>query len=448
MTSLLQLKLETVPNGQMNPFRPTAFLQKNSRLKDLKAGPKFIVMARNDLDEKKTMNFVSPFTIQKSIKLHAGGPKSVKRLRNGTLLIETVNMKQADKLCELKLLGSDIRVNVFEHPTLNHSKGTIFCPDLIYETDDVILNELKAQHVVEVIRIKRKKNNDLIDTGVFILTFNLPVLPEKLYAGFIACDVNIYIPNPRRCFNCQEFGHGAKFCNKPEICPTCADFQHDPKPDNCRLAVKCKNCGGNHTSWDRKCPVFIREKDIQRIQTVNKISNYQARQRYAENTPTTIPNQRASFTDTLSQSNVAPPGFSNSSSNAYKPPSPIISITPIVPIKTNLETIPQISSHDNAVPKYLHLDNFNTNKSDKQVNFNKSSIEQLQSIPIESQSVSLLTNLQKSNTNTNSTDNTSITNNTNNKLTLNTIHSNSSNLLSTATDYNTDQTTQDTESNT
>lgn len=186
-------------------YQTTSFFSKNKKLEDLQSGPKFIIMARNEVDEGKSMNMVSPFTIQKSIELQAGEPKSIKRLRNGTLLIESCNKKQADKLCLIKLLGTDINVKVYEHPTLNQSKGTIYCPDLIYDNDEVILNELKSQLVTEVIRIKRKNNNKLIDTGVFILTFNITELPERINAGFHSCDVKLYIPNPRRCFNCQEF---------------------------------------------------------------------------------------------------------------------------------------------------------------------------------------------------------------------------------------------------
>lgn len=164
-------KLRNKNKRANDSFQSNSFFSKNSRLDDLKSGPKYIVMGRNEADEQKTMNFVSPFTIQKCIELQAGEPKSVKRLRNGTILIETVNLKQAEKLYQLKLLGSDIHVKVYEHPSLNQSKGTIYCPYIIYESDAVLLRELKSQQMVDVVPIKKRKNDDLVDTGVFILTF-------------------------------------------------------------------------------------------------------------------------------------------------------------------------------------------------------------------------------------------------------------------------------------
>lgn len=138
---------------------------------------------------------------------------------------------------------------------------------------------------------------------MFILTFDLPELPEKLHAGFLSLNVQLYIPNPRRCFNCQEFGHGAKFCKNPEICSNCADIQHDPKPEVCKKPLKCKNCSGLHATWDKRCPVFVKEKTIQQIQTVNRISNYQARQRLAESEKLTPSPQVTSYTEALIHTN-------------------------------------------------------------------------------------------------------------------------------------------------
>lgn len=214
-------------------FQSNSFFSKNSRLEDLKSGPKFIIMQRNETDDKKTMQGVSPFTIHKCIELHAGQPKSVKLLRNGTLLIETVSNVQAEKLYKLTLLGSDICVKVIEHPTLNTSKGTIHCLDILCVPDDEIISELKDQHVVDIARFKKKVNGQLVDNGLFIVTFNLPSLPERVQLGYISCEVEMYIPNPRRCYNCQEFGHGAKYCKKTSICANCAEPNPDPDEKIC-----------------------------------------------------------------------------------------------------------------------------------------------------------------------------------------------------------------------
>lgn len=293
-----------IPNRNTNKrsnqqYQSHSFFSKNSRLEDLKSGPKFIVMQRNEIDNTKTMQGVSPFTIQKCIELHAGQPKSVKLLRNGTLLIETVSNTQAEKLYKLNTLGSDICIKVSEHPTLNTSKGIFHCVDILCVPNETILSELKDQHVVDIVRIKKKHNGQLIDNGLFIVTFSLPSLPERLQLGFISCPVDMYIPNPRRCYNCQQFGHGANHCKKATICANCAEPNPDPDEKVCVKPKKCSNCNGDHPAWDRKCLIFIKEREIQQIQTTHKISNYQARQRYMASIPLNPSPQTSTYTDAL-----------------------------------------------------------------------------------------------------------------------------------------------------
>lgn len=45
----------------------------------------------------------------------------------------------------MKMISKEILVKVEEHPTLNTSKGTIYCPDLKYVSDAEIIEHL-SQH--------------------------------------------------------------------------------------------------------------------------------------------------------------------------------------------------------------------------------------------------------------------------------------------------------------
>jgi len=51
----------------------------------------------------------------------------------------------------------------------------------------------------------------------------------------------------------------------------------------CTLASKCVNCGQDHAAFDKRCPKWILEKEVQKITTIQKISFPQAR-RIAEQT--------------------------------------------------------------------------------------------------------------------------------------------------------------------
>ncbi|KAM4061961.1 reverse transcriptase [Hirsutella rhossiliensis] len=57
---------------------------------------------------------------------------------------------------------------------------------------------------------------------------------------------------PIQCFNCQEMGHKAFSCKKPQRCGRCAKAEHHHR--ECKETVpKCVPCGGPHESYSRNC---------------------------------------------------------------------------------------------------------------------------------------------------------------------------------------------------
>lgn len=285
-------------------FTTTSFFTKNSKLSDVIDGPKFILMKRNDNNSHLTLASVNPFLVVKVIENTAGRTKSTKLLRDGTLLIQTTSKKQADKLFTLKQLNDTIHVTVSEHPTLNQSKGTIFCRNILACSDDEIKDGLKEQHVSDVYRMKKKTKEGLVDTGLFVLTFDLSQLPTHIDAAYNLLEVREYVPNPRRCFNCQRYGHGAKYCKQqPGTCGNCAEVQHVLPPEVCQRSTKCPNCQQPHPVWDRKCPIFQHELNIQKIQTAHRISHFEARNRYTQSQPQNPLSPNVSFTQIIASSN-------------------------------------------------------------------------------------------------------------------------------------------------
>lgn len=60
---------------------------------------------------------------------------------------------------------------------------------------------------------------------------------------------------PKQCYRCQELGHKAFSCSKPQICARCAGVGHHHS--QCQGAIpKCVPCGGPHESFSRKCRVL------------------------------------------------------------------------------------------------------------------------------------------------------------------------------------------------
>ena len=73
-------------------------------------------------------------------------------------------------------------------------------------TEKEILDEMRPQGVTAVKRFKVKRDGQLKDINTFVFTFNTPVLPSTIKFAFLKVNVEIYIPNPLRCFNCQQHG--------------------------------------------------------------------------------------------------------------------------------------------------------------------------------------------------------------------------------------------------
>ncbi|GFX09413.1 putative RNA-directed DNA polymerase from transposon BS [Trichonephila clavipes] len=216
----------------------------------------------------------SPFAIPKSIQGIGGDPKSVKKLRSGDLLIETVSALQTKSFLLAKTF-LDCPLTASPHKSRNSSRGVISEPDLICTPEAEILEGFSGQGVLQVRRITIKKDAEVIPRKYLILTFNNPKLPTTIKAGYLNCKIRPYIPNPLRCFKCQRFGHSQSSCRGQLTCSRCGSVGHSST--DCTLEPKCFNCSQSHSSDSKLCPKWKIEKQIQEIKTNNNISYQEAR---------------------------------------------------------------------------------------------------------------------------------------------------------------------------
>ena len=84
--------------------------------------PKFLIIESQN--KEKPVASLSPFVIEKQIESLIGTPKSVKKLKNGTLLVETSRKTQTENLMKVTQFFN-LPVEVTQHKTLNSSKGII-----------------------------------------------------------------------------------------------------------------------------------------------------------------------------------------------------------------------------------------------------------------------------------------------------------------------------------
>ena len=161
--------------------------------------------------EETPITKLSPFLIQKTIEIHCK-PINIKKAMNNTIIIQTTNQKQSEKILKWKQFGK-LNIKTYPHPTLNFSKGVIKSPELASCSLEEI--RLKPQGVTDVRRISNCKETRTIDTNTCVLTFNKPTTPTSIRIGYINTKIETYIPNPLRCQKCQKYGHPKDKCTRP-----------------------------------------------------------------------------------------------------------------------------------------------------------------------------------------------------------------------------------------
>ncbi|XP_046684448.1 uncharacterized protein LOC124370200 [Homalodisca vitripennis] len=271
--------------------------------------PLFLVFKSRD--ERNPLSKASPFLINKAIVGAGGQPNSIKKLRDGTVLVEAVDSKQSKQLLKMTSFFDQFQVVVQPHGTLNSSKGIVFSRELLECNLDEVKEELKPSFVTDVVRITRMEGTNQIATPGHILTFNLPHPPETIKAGYLVLSVRPYFRNPQRCFRCQKFGHSSKVCQNKELCVQCGKEDHNEK--TCNIEPFCVNCKGKHSAASRNCKIYLEEKEVIKIATVNKLSFVDARKEYRRRTAQ-LPKKDVSYAKAAASTTRDTPSCSHCSS--------------------------------------------------------------------------------------------------------------------------------------
>ena len=236
---------------------------------------RFIVL--ESLNPSEPLTKLSPFLVEKAIQGRFGSVKKVTKMKSGALLVEAARPTQAKMILDTTMLiNTEVRATA--HRSLNTSKGVIrdYGRDLYSMTESEILKELATQGVENVSQFILKKDGKEIKTNTWFITFSTSVPPEKLRIGYYFVEVKRYIPNPLRCFQCQEFGHSKKYCKKSLKCWKCGAEGHDGSECHSETLC-CVNCKGDHCSSSKSCPVWTLEKEIQRVKTEKSLPYGEAR---------------------------------------------------------------------------------------------------------------------------------------------------------------------------
>ncbi|XP_023219417.1 uncharacterized protein LOC111621493 [Centruroides sculpturatus] len=172
----------------------------------------------------------SHFLIQKLFESTVGNLKKIQKLRH----------------------SGDIEVTVTPHGSLNSSRGVISEIDLISEDESDIQISLSDQGVTAIRRISIRR-----DDKIFALS-SLPLRSKsaallQMPAVWTFTDI---LPRQKRMRTVWDEDHVSTECKSTPCCVNCRDA---------------------HPSYSRKCPAWQREKEVQRLKTINNISYTEAR---------------------------------------------------------------------------------------------------------------------------------------------------------------------------
>ena len=241
--------------------------------------PRFLII--HSEKEGETISSLSPFVVHKTIMSIAGEPKCIKNLRSGDLLIQCAKESHEKNLLQMKTFCG-LKNSVTPHSSLNTSKGIIRCPALSRVTSDDIKEGMVEQGVADVRRITVRRDGETKLTNTYVLTFNSPNLPTVVKIGFLQVKVDVYIPNPLRCYHCQVFGHHENKCGRHAVCCNCGEPEHCAPSGVCDKPAKCVNCSGDHPANSKQCPQWEKEKKILKIKCENSLSFPDARKQYEQ----------------------------------------------------------------------------------------------------------------------------------------------------------------------
>ena len=270
-----QRKFQTSQNqnrARQRRLRQAMLTHESRASQNLPNYPVYFLVKLVDTDLVKA----NPIAIQRSLRQEAGNfAADIKQQNRNTLLVKATSQRQASKLPEIKTIASH-EVVITAHTALNQSKGTVFSETLSACKIEEIEEVLRDQGATKVERMKRRVNGVLVDTHRHIITFNKPDPPPTIRISDWHFELlDLYIPTPMQCINCQKLGHTKNHCRRgAPVCARCAQEGHQAR--DCQNEPKCANCDGAHRSMDKKCPHYEYKSEVLATQTRQKCTYHEA----------------------------------------------------------------------------------------------------------------------------------------------------------------------------
>lgn len=241
-----------------------------NRYGESKGGSVVVILRSPDVN----LAAISPMKIAKVLNdVGRSMVKKVSKIRNKSIAVTCFTSSQAVRIKALKTLGEWTVETEYPKSEIE-SKGVISGIPLDIDCKE-IMEECKWFGVVDVRRLKFKKDGKLEDSRSICITFNQKTLPAEIRLGYESYPVRPYVAPVVRCFKCQIIGHTASVCGGKVRCVRCGG-PHEFKECNNKDSLKCVRCGGKHSAAYEGCEVIRMEKKIQQVRANKRLSYVEA----------------------------------------------------------------------------------------------------------------------------------------------------------------------------
>nr|XP_027207188.1 uncharacterized protein LOC113800594 [Penaeus vannamei] len=271
--------------------------------------------------------------------------------KDGDFILSANTESTKDLLNSLRTLSSGKVVNILPHTTPPRTFKSIVER---FPIGFPLQRLTDLPFVVSATRCVSRTTKE--ETRQVLLITNDTPPPEINLGIFGKFQTRAYIPEPLRCFKCQQFGHHQAKCRASPRCAICAQPH---ATEGClsklkageKTEAKCPNCGGNHHAWNLRCEK--RRALLPKSETPTGPSAQRTLPRKLHDWSNPPPRQPTPLHNSTAVSAVS----------ALQPPSspqlstPQTSVRPVQPIPATLQgatsAMTSPTPHDSAISKFL-----------------------------------------------------------------------------------------------
>lgn len=201
-----------------------------------------------------------------------------------------LNKNKVQLSCKSALIANKIIKRTLEAKDLNffipqqkvEVKGRIYMPKNVSEKEAyegmTVKNRINTSaplpSIVEVYRVPYFDKDPVSgavtksDSDFMLVSFCGSHVPTHvLFEDALLIPVQAYFEPILQCKNCWFFGHSKRACRGKEKCVSCGKIHSD----ECKDPLYCVNCKGHHRSNDKKCPEFLKRKDLARARALKTV---------------------------------------------------------------------------------------------------------------------------------------------------------------------------------